>query len=57
MKAPADRIKEIGKLGVRQHFLSFLKKTSAPDIHIFWQNPDLPNPQNPHPICALHELN
>jgi hypothetical protein len=44
-----------GKLGGRQHFLSILKKTSAPDIHIFWQTPDLLNPQNPHPVCESHE--
>jgi hypothetical protein len=32
---------------------SRVKKTTFPHIHIFWQNPDLPNPQNPRPFYAL----
>jgi hypothetical protein len=46
----------ISEKGVNPRFIAFLetRKVSTAKTHIFWQNPDLPNPQNPHPICALH---
>ena len=58
-----------GQAGVRQHFISFLNwigsrplkrkniKYLIPIINIFLQTPDLLNPQNPHPKCALHFTN
>ena len=62
LRSPAEEIDagfDLGKLGVRRHFLSFLLWRGIHESHTFTclsKNPDLLYPQNP-PLCALHDSN